>query len=128
VFESDGLGLSKIKGQGIPIWVISTEKNPVVVKRCEKLDIDYICGCDDKLSALLGLIDKYQCDIGNTAFVGNDINDMECLEQVGLPIIVADSHPDVCHLGLYKTKRSGGRGAVREVCDLISKYNTINKD
>jgi 3-deoxy-D-manno-octulosonate 8-phosphate phosphatase (KDO 8-P phosphatase) len=121
-WRSDGLGLSKIKKIGIPIWVISTETNPVVSQRCAKLDINCIQGCDDKFSAILELNAKYQCDLRHTAFIGNDVNDLECLERVGLPIIVADSHKDICHLGLYKTESLGGRGAVREVCDLILKF------
>ena len=122
-WRSDGLGLAKIKELSIPIWVISTEKNSVVAKRCEKLEINCIHGCDNKLSALLELLEKYQCKLDNSVFVGNDINDLECLKQVGLPIVVADSHPDVCHFALYKTKKMGGKRAVREVCDLISKYH-----
>ena len=122
-WRSDGLGLAKIKELSIPIWVISTEKNSVVAKRCEKLEINCIHGCDNKLSALLELLEKYQCKLDNSVFVGNDINDLECLKQEGLPIVVADSHPDGCHFALYKTKKMGGKGAVREVCDLISKYH-----
>jgi 3-deoxy-D-manno-octulosonate 8-phosphate phosphatase (KDO 8-P phosphatase) len=54
-----------------------------------------------------------------TAFVGNDINDLACLEAVGLPIVVADAHEDVIPHAMYRTKTPGGHGAVREVCDLI---------
>lgn len=122
-WRSDGLGLSKVKKLTIPVWVISTEKNPVVTKRCQKLGVNCIQNCDDKLTTLMELLDKHQCDIENTAFVGNDINDSECLEKVGLPIIVADSHQDIHHLAQYKTEKKGGRGAVREVCDLICKYH-----
>jgi len=53
--------------------------------------------------------------------VGNDVNDLSCLRAVGLPIVVADAHPDVVSYALYQTKAKGGRGAVREVCDLIER-------
>jgi 3-deoxy-D-manno-octulosonate 8-phosphate phosphatase (KDO 8-P phosphatase) len=122
-WRSDGLGLSAVKNIGIPVWVISTEKNLVVSKRCQKLGIECIQNCDDKLSALIKLLDQYQCEIEDAIFVGNDINDSECLKKVGLPIIVGDSHPDIQHLAHYKTKKDGGKGAVREVCDLIIKYH-----
>ena len=124
--RSDGIGLSKLKSLNIPVWVISSEKNPVVLKRCEKLEINCINSCDNKLSALSGLINKYQCKFEDVAYVGNDINDSECLKKVGLPIIVADSHSDVESLALYKTHKNGGKGAVREICDLISKYHANN--
>jgi 3-deoxy-D-manno-octulosonate 8-phosphate phosphatase (KDO 8-P phosphatase) len=121
-WRSDGLGLSTVKKIGIPIWVISTEKNPVVTKRCQKLGIDCIQNCDDKLSALIKLLDIHQCNIEATLFVGNDVNDSECLRVVGLPVIVADSHQDIHHLAKYQTEKPGGRGAVREVCDLIAMH------
>ena len=126
-WRSDGLGLSAVKKIGIPVWVISTEKNPVVSKRCQKLGIECIQSCDDKLSVLIKLLDQYQCEIENAVFVGNDINDSECLRKVGLPVIVADSHPDIHHFAHYKTKKDGGKGAVREVCDLIIKYHKSDK-
>jgi len=118
-WRGDGLGLSKIRQLGIPIWVISTEKNPVVSARCKKLQIECIQGCEDKLEALIGLVHQYECSLEETAFVGNDINDKGCLDTVGLPIVVADAHPDVIERVLYVTLNPGGRGAVREVCDLV---------
>jgi 3-deoxy-D-manno-octulosonate 8-phosphate phosphatase (KDO 8-P phosphatase) len=120
-WRSDGLGLSKIKEISIPIWVISTETNPVVSERCKKLGIDHIQGCNNKLESLKKLISKFGVTLAEVAYVGNDINDRQCLKQVCLPIVVADAHIDVLDLGQYITKASGGRGAVREVCDLI--YN-----
>ena len=121
-WRSDGIGLSNVKKLGIPIWVISTETNPVVTKRCEKLGIDCMQGCDDKLSVLCNLIDQHRCELKHSIFVGNDINDAACLEKVGLPIVVADSHPDIQHFACYQTEKPGGKGAVREICDLIVKY------
>ncbi|MDG2252927.1 MAG: HAD hydrolase family protein [Methylophilaceae bacterium] len=118
-WRSDGLGLSKLKKLGIPVWVISTEKNPVVSMRCNKLEIECLQSCNDKLSALIKLLEQSNCNIKDAAFVGNDINDSECLKKVGLPIVVADSHEDIKHLALYETKKNGGKGAVREICDLI---------
>ena len=118
-WRSDGLGLSKLKSIGMPLWVISTEKNPVVGARCKKLQIEYIQGCDDKLSALSGLVERYGLTMDNVAFVGNDINDADCLKAVGLPVIVADAHADVVGYERYQTEALGGRGAVREVCDLV---------
>jgi YrbI family 3-deoxy-D-manno-octulosonate 8-phosphate phosphatase len=59
--------------------------------------------------------------LDEVAFVGNDINDQQCLNYVGLPIIVNDAHQDVVAIALYQTRNSGGHGAVREVCDLFEK-------
>lgn len=118
-WRSDGLGISKMRKLGIPVWVISTEKNSVVSTRCKKLQIECIQACDDKLAALENLVRQYGCKLDETLYTGNDINDRDCLESVGLPIVVADAHPDVVAYSRYTTLNPGGRGAVREICDLI---------
>ena len=118
-WRSDGLGLSKIKQLGIPIYVLSTEKNPVVTARCDKLQIDCIQDCENKLLAIKRLAQQYRCSLDEILFVGNDINDQSCLEAVGLPMVVADAYPDVTMFSRYTTQNCGGRGAVREICDLI---------
>ena len=68
------------------------------------------------------VIRRLDRDIGHrqhVAYVGNDINDLECLNAVGLPIVVQDAHADVQASWRLRTTKPGGRGAVREVCDLV---------
>jgi len=115
----DGLGLSNLRKIGLPAWVLSTEKNPVVGRRCEKLQIDYIQGSESKLPDLQKIADKFEASLHEVMFVGNDINDLECLESVGLPVVVSDAHQDVMKDHFFMTKAAGGHGAVREICDLI---------
>ena len=117
--RSDGIGLNKLKHAGIVCIIISTETNPVVSARSRKLGISCIQSCQDKLSALTAIAADHNLVLEQVAFVGNDINDLECLKAVGLPIIVNDAHLDVIPYAAYKTKHNGGEGAVREVCDLI---------
>ncbi len=121
-WRSDGLGLARLKDAGVKIIIISTEQNPVVSARASKLNIACIQGVDDKLSALQDAMQTNGCSAAETAFVGNDINDLECLDAVGLPMVVADAHGDVIEHALYRTIAPGGHGAVREICDLIVKY------
>ena len=118
-WRSDGLGLSKLKKIGLPVWVVSTEKNKVVSTRCKKLQIDCVQGCDDKLLAVNKLIKQFDCSLGDVLYVGNDINDIDCLQSVGIPVVVQDAYPEVIKLSKYQTQRAGGFGAVREICDLI---------
>jgi 3-deoxy-D-manno-octulosonate 8-phosphate phosphatase (KDO 8-P phosphatase) len=118
-WRSDGLGLAKLKQAGIPAVIVSTEKNPVVSVRAQKLLLRCIQGCDDKLAAVKGLAAEHGTTLAETAFVGNDINDLACLQAVGLPIVVQDAHPDVISAAAYRTTTPGGFGAVREVCDAI---------
>ena len=119
--RADGLGLRKLDRAGIASVVISTEVNPVVQVRCRKLRVRCISGCEDKGAALAALADEMHLTFEQIAFVGNDINDAPCLSVVGLPIIVADAHPDVHQYATYRTQTAGGRGAVREVCDLFER-------
>ena len=122
--RSDGPGLRKLDRLGIHYVVISTETNPVVSQRCRKLDIRCFQGVEDKLSVLTHVAAELSVPLSRTAFVGNDVNDLDCLKAVALPIVVNDSHPDVLPHALYRTSTPGGYGAVREVCDLLEAYST----
>jgi len=120
-FRSDGLGLQKLKQLGIETAIISTEANPVVSARARKLKIRCVQDCRDKRAALESIAKESGISLAEVAFVGNDINDLPCLECVALPIVVQDAHPDVVSTARYQTKNPGGHGAVREVCDLFER-------
>ena len=115
----DGLGLEKLARLGVDAIIISTEANPVVSARARKLKLPCIQNCGDKLGALRKVIAEKGVTLEETAFVGNDINDLACMRAVGLPMVVADAHPDVIPFALYRTRVPGGHGAVREICDLL---------
>jgi YrbI family 3-deoxy-D-manno-octulosonate 8-phosphate phosphatase len=117
--RSDGIGLRAIERLGITPIILSTETNPVVSSRAHKLQVRCIQGCPDKSAALYALAEEFQLMLEQVAFVGNDVNDAACLGVVGLPIVVEDAHPAVLPLARYRTRAAGGRGAVREVCDLL---------
>ena len=118
-YRGDGLGLRKLERLGISTIVLSTEVNPVVEVRCRKLKIPCVQGLEDKLSSLRNIVRDQGISLAEVAYVGNDINDLACLKEVGLPIVVQDAHPDVVPSARYQTRTSGGEGAVREVCDLF---------
>ena len=124
-FRSDGIGLQKLKKLGIETVIISTEANPVVSARARKLKIRCIQDCQDKRVALEDIAHDQGIGLGQVAFVGNDVNDLPCLECVALPIVVQDAHQDVVSTARYQTKNPGGHGAVREVCDLFERTLTI---
>jgi N-acylneuraminate cytidylyltransferase len=117
--RGDGLGIANVRKTGLEVIVLSTETNPVVLARCRKLKIECIYDCDDKLTRLQALVSERGLDPKQVAYVGNDINDLECLGWVGLPIAVHDSEPPAISKAKYVTTRRGGHGAVREVCDLL---------
>jgi YrbI family 3-deoxy-D-manno-octulosonate 8-phosphate phosphatase len=117
--RSDGIGLQKLKKMGIKTAIISTESNPVVSARAQKLNIQCFQNCDDKRQTLTNLAQEFGIALDEIAFVGNDINDRECLACVGLSVVVQDAHPDVIPLAGHRTEARGGHGAVREICDLF---------
>lgn len=119
-WRGDGLGLQKLRDMDIPAWVLSTETNEVVARRCEKLGIPFRQALTDKADALKRLAAELGIAPADIAYVGNDVNDAPCLRLVGTPIVVADAHADVMPLARYRTTAQGGKGAVREVCDWLA--------
>ena len=119
-WRGDGLGLRALDRLGIHMAIVSTETNPVVTMRAKKLKIECLQGIERKLDEVDALRHRHGLERNQVAFVGNDTNDAECLRAVGFPIVVADAHDDVRGLAMYTTRAPGGRGAVREVCDMFS--------
>jgi len=113
----DGIGLRRLERAGIEAVIVSTEVNPVVGARAAKLKIGCRQGLSDKVAAAETLLAERDLDFAACAFVGNDVNDIPLLHRVGLPLGVADAHPDVWPYVRWLTGRPGGSGAVREVCD-----------
>ena len=119
--RSDGMGLSMLRKNGVQVVVLSTERNPVVAARCKKLNLPCDQGIDDKRSALLRLTKKYDANIEDVVYIGNDVNDLECICMVGYGIAVADAHPSVLKAADIVLTNRGGHGAVREFCDRVLK-------
>lgn len=117
--RSDGLGIERLRRTGLPLLVISKERNPVVAARCKKMKLECLQGVDDKWPALAKWIAAQGVTAAETVYVGNDINDLDCLSQVGCPVAVADARPEVLAAARLVLERPGGYGAVREVTDLI---------
>ena len=118
-WRGDGLGIAALRDAGVAVWVVSSEVNPVIGRRCEKLGIPWSQGLSDKAAALRTIARDLKIELQSTLYVGNDVNDRGCLDLVGTPIVVADAHPDVAAAARYRTIASGGFGAVREVCDWV---------
>ena len=124
-WRGDGLGLRKLEHLAITPIILSTEKNHVVKARAEKLRVHCESGIEDKYARLKEIIEEHELRFDQVAYVGNDMNDFECLAAVGFPIIVNDAHPELSLCARYRTKTPGGRGAVREICDLFAQ--TLSK-
>jgi len=116
----DGMGISILKEQGIIVAIITGEDVELVKKRARKMNVDEVhCGVKNKLEVYLKLIEKYDLNEQQVAYIGDDINDAEVMRRVGVPISVNDGMNQVKEIARYVTKKNGGEGAVREVCELI---------
>jgi YrbI family 3-deoxy-D-manno-octulosonate 8-phosphate phosphatase len=117
--RSDGLGLRRLDDVGVRYLIISLEQNPIVGARARKLRADCVQGVEDKLAVLRERAEQLGVALDDTAYVGNDVNDADCLRAVGLPVVPADAWPEVKPLASLVLSRSGGDGCVREFCDLV---------
>ncbi len=120
--RGDGMGLSLLHASGLPIVVLSTEQNSVVDARCRKLQLECRHGLADKAAALRALAREKNMDLQQIVYVGNDVNDLGCMEAVGFSVAVADAHPLALEKADLVLSRRGGAGAVRELCDLILQH------
>ncbi|NLC55714.1 MAG: acylneuraminate cytidylyltransferase [Armatimonadetes bacterium] len=118
--RGDGMGLARLKRLGVPLLVISTEENPVVQARCRKLGIACQQGVADKLAVLRAWLAQQGTDLAHTVYVGNDVNDLDCLRAVGCGVVVGDAHRAVRAVASIHLESPGGQGAIRELCDLIA--------
>ncbi|GGK93312.1 hypothetical protein Sme01_59010 [Sphaerisporangium melleum] len=119
VSRSDGLGVAMLKRAGVKILVLSTEQNPVVTARARKLGVPVLQGLASKQTALSDWLSIEGLDPARVAYVGNDLNDLGCLELVGWPVAVPDAHPRVRAAARVVLSHQGGAGAVRELCDRV---------
>jgi len=117
--RGDGLGLDRLKQSGLPLLVLSTEKNSVVQARCEKLGIPCQHGISDKIGILKEWVRKNSLNSAGIIYVGNDINDLPCLTYVGCSVAVGDAYLEVKASARLVLSSHGGQGAIRELAELI---------
>jgi 3-deoxy-D-manno-octulosonate 8-phosphate phosphatase (KDO 8-P phosphatase) len=117
--RSDGLGLRRLDEVAVAYVIVSMESNPVVSARAKKLQADCFQGVDDKLAVVRERAAQLGASLEQTAYVGNDVNDAECLRAVGVPVVPADAWPEVKPLASWVLSLPGGRGCVREFCDAV---------
>ncbi len=117
--RGDGMGLGLLKNKGFNMLVFSTEKNPVVTARCKKLGIEVIQDVTNKLPALSKVLVERDVSIENVVYIGNDINDLECIIAVGCGIAVNDAVIQVKRNADIILQSNGGNGALRELAELI---------
>ncbi len=119
--RSDSMHLRALREMGIEVIILSSEPNPVVTARAQKMGIIAAqdVGIHEKGEALKKLSAERKVELAHCVYVGNDINDLPCFEMVGWAVAVADAYPEVARQADFILTQRGGRGAVRELSDLI---------
>lgn len=116
----DGYGIKQLRESGMIVGIVTGENRKLLENRARKLAIDELhMGVEDKLQVVKQICKKYNCALQNVAYIGDDINDLEVIKNVGLGCAVADAQEELKEYAKYVTRRKGGDGAIREVADML---------
>ena len=118
-FRGDSAGLRRLDEVGVEYFVLTSETNDAVPARARKIRIECVRGIEEKLPVLHDELERRGFTLDETAYLGDDINDAECLAAAGLAVVPADAWAEVVPLAGIVLSRAGGHGCVREFCDAI---------
>ncbi|NGP52200.1 HAD hydrolase family protein [Thioalkalivibrio sp. XN8] len=116
----DGYGIKALLAAGVEVAIISGRDSPAVNKRMGELGVTRVIqGRDDKATVLEQLLRETGIPAAEVAYLGDDIPDVPAMQMVGLPATVADAQAEALAASDWVSSRPGGRGAVREFCELL---------
>jgi 3-deoxy-D-manno-octulosonate 8-phosphate phosphatase (KDO 8-P phosphatase) len=116
----DGMGIKLLQKAGLITAIVTQERTRLVARRAEKLAIPELHqGVMDKLSVIRDMAIRHGISLGQVAYIGDDVNDIEALKAVGLSAAPADGLPQVVAIVDYVCRQKGGEGAVRELVEMI---------
>lgn len=125
-FVKDGMGTTLLKKAGLLTGVISTDVSLINKTRAERLKMDFLyLGVWEKDKTLDEICEQTKLSPENIAFIGDDVNDLQILQKVGFAACPIDAVDEVKKIVHYKCKNKGGKGAYREVVELILKYHKL---
>ena len=114
----DGMGFGLMREHGVICGIITGEHTKLVQRRAEKLKLDVLkMGVQNKFATVQGLCVEKGISLEEVAYIGDDINDRELLEQVGFSASVPDALQEIQNIVDYVAVRQGGNGAVRDVIE-----------
>lgn len=116
----DGQGMVMLHRAGLYTIIITARTSPIVERRAKDIGITKVFqGQKNKLIALESVMDEFKISFDEIAYVGDDLPDICILEKVALPCCPADAVEEVKNTVVFVSQNDGGRGAVREISDLI---------
>ena len=121
--RSDSMHIKTLREKGIELMILSSEPNPVVMARAKKMSVDAIhnIGMQNKGLVMRELLEQKNIKAENVIFLGNDLNDLPCFEIAGWSVAVADAYPEVLRAADLVLAKTGGHGAIRELCEIVLK-------
>jgi YrbI family 3-deoxy-D-manno-octulosonate 8-phosphate phosphatase len=123
--RSDGLAFDALRELNKPAYILSTEINPVVTARANKLKINAIQGISNKATALQSLSENENFDLKKIVYVGNDLNDYNAMCISGFSMCPSDSHIRIREIADIILKNRGGDGIVRELVEDVFKIDLL---
>ncbi len=119
---NDGLGVHMLGKAGIPTIIVTAKGTPALIPRAQDMRVaEVFTDILPKSLVLEKILKKYNVTAQEVCFVGDDLVDLSLLKQVGFAVAVCNAYPEVKALAHYITKVRGGKGAVREIVELILK-------
>jgi YrbI family 3-deoxy-D-manno-octulosonate 8-phosphate phosphatase len=118
--RGDGLGVGIIRDMGIEQVIISTEVNPIVAKRAEKLKLPVVHKVKNKAHALTDYCAEKGIVLENVMYIGNDTNDLDAMKLAGLKGAPKDAEPEILSIADWVSTKNGGYGVIRELARVIS--------
>ncbi|GJQ35449.1 MAG: transferase [Anaerolineaceae bacterium] len=121
--RSDSMHIKTLREKGVEVMILSSEPNPVVLARAKKMGVEAIhgIGMQDKGRVMREVLEQKKVRAGEVIYIGNDLNDLPCFEIAGWSVAVADAYPEVLRAADHVLTKPGGRGAVRELCEMVLK-------
>lgn len=113
--RADGFAISRISKMGIRQVVISTESNPIVLRRCQKLGLEVYNDVSDKLTTLEQYCKDKDVALERVLYLGNDLNDIGCMRAAGLCGCPSDAEIEIKIISDWISSRKGGEGVVRDL-------------
>lgn len=120
--RADGLAVKILSNKGVRVVVVSSEKNPVTVRRCQKMGVECISGVGDKGLSIKNYLRDADIRPEQALFLGNDVNDLSAGDEVGMLLAVRDANADFKLAASYLLQSRGGEGALRELADIIQSH------
>jgi len=123
--RTDGLAFDVLRKLEVKMFILSTETNPVVLKRGEKIRVPVHQGSPDKFNSLKKLTEIHNFSMKQLFYIGNDLNDYYAMKSCGYSACPADSHPKILEIAKFPLRANGGQGVVRELVESVFQIDVM---